>query len=295
MRPLALGLLVAWLPAQAVDFDRAVAAGLPDSAAAESALQHFLRIAPGPDRDDRLAGSIVVAYRAGNLLQGCRLFRAAREANRTDRDSVPTYLRCLAALGDGHEFVTQARAARVDDPTAFAGVLAADEALLLPSADDLLRSGSTAEGLWLFDALASGLPAHASRFANLALALRHTADLVGAKHAYERALELAPGDPWTWNDYGLLLRVSGDQAGARAAFLRSLALDAKLGEGPSITNLVLDGVLMSAVVDPLAWAEQALATRPSAALLRRAVIDLVLRRAGKPVLQQQPDNRARGR
>jgi Tfp pilus assembly protein PilF len=167
---------------------------------------------------------------------------------------------------------------------------------LLPLADAALRSGERKVGMWIFRAIAELLPEDAARLANLALAHRHVGQVAEARRVYERALQLAPNDSWTWNDYGLLLRAAGDPAAARAAFERSIACDAKFGEGPGITNLVVEAaqgrVDASARAQVLADASRALLVRPDAALLRRAAIDLVLRDAGVARPQQHPDKGA---
>jgi tetratricopeptide (TPR) repeat protein len=49
-------------------------------------------------------------------------------------------------------------------------------------------------------------------------------DLPGALASYRRAAELAPGDERLWSSLGGLLLASGDDAGARIAFERSLAV-----------------------------------------------------------------------
>ncbi|MEQ1634466.1 MAG: hypothetical protein ABL997_18940, partial [Planctomycetota bacterium] len=251
--------------------------------------------APGSAQEERFARAVVLAFEAEDHGQCVRLFEVASELRRIDDAARVAYLRSLVATGQSARFVAAARSFASAHPMVVESVFAVDEERLLPLADASLRSGQTEEGLWVFSAMAEQLPLAASRLANLALAQRHVGDLHGARRSYERALALAPEDPSTWNDFGLLLRVSGELAAARSAFQRSWNLDAKAGEGPSITNLVIDAVLTTDAPDPMAQAKQALATRPDAALLRRAVIDLVLQRAASSPPQQDPDNRARGR
>lgn len=294
-RLFAFAMLVAGLAAQVAEFDRSVAAGTLDRATAAVALSQFLRIAPGEAQDERLARAVEVAFAAEDYGQCGRLFETAVQLRRVDDGARIAYLRSSVAAGQGSRFVAVAKSFAGAHAAVVASVLAADEERLLPLADATLRSGRIEDGLWVFSALAEQLPLAASRLANLALAQRHAGDLVGARRSYERALACAPEDASTWNDYGLLLRVCGEREKARDAFERSWSLDERPGEGPSITNLVVDAVLTTDAPDPMARAKQALATRPEAALLRRAVIDLVLERAGSPAPQQDPDNRARGR
>lgn len=284
------------LAAQVDAFDAAaLASSHGEARAAGEAVLAFLRIPPGVDREARLAAAAALAFAAGDhdaclrLAEeaqssglGTKASRVAAWRSRVAKDSDASLLRSLRSAAEG------ALESEVDE------VLLADEQQLVPLADARMREGAIEEGLWLFEALATRLPADPVRIANHALALRHAGRLDESKRQYERALELAPKDTWTWNDYGLLLRVRGDREAALAAFRRAYDLDARPGEGPGITNLVLEAVLRGGE-DPLPRAKAALATRPDAALLRRAVIDHVLRSRAETERQQLPDKRAGGR
>lgn len=288
--------LAAPLAAQVEAFDAAAqASGNGDVRAAAEAVAAFLRIAPGVDREARLPAAAALAFAAEDLDACVRWAEEAESAGLATSASRVASWRCRVAKGEATEIVRALRAA-AEGPRApeVDELLAAEEARLVPLADARMRDGAILDGLWLFEAIATRLPANAVRCSNFALALRHAGRLDEALRQYERALELAPTDSWTWNDYGLLLRVRGDREAALAAFRHAYDLDARPGQGPGITNLVLEAVLRGGE-DPLARAKAALVTRPDAALLRRAVIDRVLRSRAGTERQQVPDNRAGGR
>lgn len=267
-------------PAQADAFDAAIARGATTRETARGALEAFLRIEPGGARDARVADAARCAFDAGDLASCVRLCEEAERKGALPATAEIARLRALVALRRAGAFLAAAQVAAMRAPEALAAALVADEAECVGIADSRMRDGEVAEGLWLFERIADLPPPNAARLCNLALALRHAGDLARARHVYERAMELAPADPWSWNDYGLMLRVSGDAVAAEAAFRRSLACDARPGEGPGITNLVLAAVLGPATAaarsETLGLASKALAVRPDAALLRRATIDLAL-------------------
>lgn len=278
--------------AQAAAFDSAVGEGEISQAAAASALAAFLRIGPGAERGERLARAVEVAFVASDHARCAQFHREASDAaSLTDRAEV-AFLRSRIALGRGREFAAVAQRVADGRPEAVVSALAADEAKCVAVADVAMREGDLESGLWIFRAVAERLPLDCVRWSNLALALRHAGRLDESLQAYDRALLAAPADSWTWNDYGLLLRVRGDRQGALAAFRRSLACDMRPGEGPAITNLVVDAVSTdvgaAAREEALAAASAALRVRPDAALLRRAAIDLAVTTA---VRQLDPDKR----
>ena len=260
------------------------------------ALDAFLRIAPGPARDERLGRAAELAFLAADYAQCIRLASEAETRAGLSDESLSAALRAMARRGLARDLVAMGLRLAPSRRAAVAQAIAAEEAQLLVMADAVLRSGDRDVGMWIFGAIAELLPEDAARLANLALAHRHVGQIADARRIYERALQIAPSDSWTWNDYGLLLRVAGDPIAARAAFERSISCDATFGEGPGITNLVVDAAQNrgdeSRRAQVLADACRALLVRPDAALLRRATIDLVLLDAGVARPQQQPDKGA---
>lgn len=281
------------LDAQASAFDAAAAdaAGSPDVAA--RALAAFLRIAPGEERTQRLASAVEVAFAAGDHARCGQFHREASDGALRTRGADVAFLRSRIALGAGKEIAAVAQRLADERPDALVDALGADEAKLVVVADATMRQGDLESGLWIFRAIAERLPLDCARWSNYALALRHADRLSESKQAYDRALLVAPNDAWAWNDYGLLLRVRGERDGALAAFRRSLACDVRPGEGPGITNLVVDAVCNDVGNDAreqaLVAAAAALRLRPDAALLRRATIDLAVAQARSRSPQQGPD------
>ncbi len=290
---LALGCMSASVAAQVAAFDAAAADASAGGAA--RALAAFLRIAPGEERTARLALAVEVAFAAGDHGRCAQFHREASDAATSTDGAEVAFLRSRIALGRGHEFAGAAQRAADSRPAALLRALAADEAKVVALADAIMREGDLGNGLWIFRAVAERLPEDCARWSNLALALRHAGRLEESKQAYDRALLVAPDDAWTWNDYGLLLRVRGEREAALAAFRRSLACDARPGEGPGITNLVVDAVCSDVGAEvreqTLAAAASALRLRPDAALLRRAAIDLAVATAAASAPQQDPDKR----
>jgi len=297
MRAYAVALVVAGasLSAQADVFD-GLAGNTRSEQEAKLALDAFLRIAPGSARDERLGRASEIAFVAADDAMCMRLASEAESRASLSDGALTAALRARARRGLAREFADMGERLVAGRRAAVTQAIAAEEAALLPLADAALRSGERTVGMWIFRAIAEQLPEDAARLANLALAHRHVGQLAEARRVYERALQLAPNDSWTWNDYGLLLRVAGDPAASRTAFQRSIACDAKFGEGPGITNLVVEAaqarVEESRRTQVLADASRALMVRPDAALLRRAAIDLVLRDAGVARPQQLPDKGA---
>ena len=291
----ALVVAVTSLSAQADVFDR-LAAKASAEQEARLALDAFLRIAPGSARDERLGRASEVAFVAADYAQCVRLAAEAESQASLPDGALTAALRAMARLGRAGVLVDVGARLAPARRAAVTQAIAAEEAALLPLADAALRSGKRDVGMWMFRAIAELLPEDPTRLSNLALAHRHVGQLAEARRVYERALQLAPNDSWTWNDYGLLLRAAGDPVAARTAFERSIACDAKFGEGPGITNLVVEAaqgrVDASRRARVLADASRALLVRPDAALLRRAAIDLVLLDAGGVRPQQLPDKGA---
>ena len=199
-------------------------------------------------------------------------------------------LHALARAGRLAEFAALADARRGDHGAVVDAVLAAEEQRLLEGAAKALRTGQTALGRGVFEALAAVRPPRAWRYANLGLCLRNLGATEAAELAYAKARQLAPEDPQIENDYGLFLRGTARIEDAVKAFRHSHALDGarnggRPGRGPAITNLMhLQAVgIGHHSPDPLPEGRAALALRPRAAMLRRLVLDVSLDRlAGSP-------------
>lgn len=259
---------------------------------AARAVAAFLRIEPGDGQRRRLERAAQLALQAQDWQSALDWSVQARREGLASPAAAATELTACLELDRGLQAAERAMALDEADGQVLRAWLQAQEARLLPLADRLLRAGHSAAGSWLFQAIADRLPPAAHRFANLALCLRHLGRLDEAEAAYRRALDIAPEDGWTWNDLGLLLRVAGKKEQASAAFARGFGCDAVQGEGPAVTNLVLQAVLDPDVDAPWPQARAALAVRPDAQLLRRALIDLVILRQGQG--RQQPPTKPSG-
>lgn len=280
-----------WLVAQqdpVVRFDaehaRAMAStGAQAAVVAGEALTWFLRIEDGPARDERLERGAEMALAAGKATMGLQLAGAACAVHGRTMDRVVLEVRCLAALGRLESLVRACRDAGGPGQPAAVFVamdpsqLAQVESQLLPVADRALREGRTEDALWVFDALVQADPENGVRLANLALTLRHLGRRAEAAAAYRQAVEVAPTDDQIRNDRGLFLRACGDWPAAAAELRRALALEARPGTGPAVTNLVQMEALRpgSSGIDAAAAAGRALALRPDAAMLRRVTLDLL--------------------
>ena len=282
--------------AQVDAFDEAVRVGLDDPAVAARATQAILRVEPGPPRDARLATAARAAFVAGEHELCVRWSTEAERCEPLPQAAEEARLRSLIVLGRSRELSACARAAAARMPAALDAALAAEEARCVVVADGLMRDGDLEAGLSLFARIAGLAPVAPSRLCNYALALRHAGQLARSREVYEQALAIAPADAWTWNDYGLLLRASGEPAAATRAFRRSLGCDARPGEGPGITNVVLEAALGSPSPEErsgaLESASHALAIRPDAALLRRATVDLALGPKPRRRAELEPDTAA---
>jgi tetratricopeptide (TPR) repeat protein len=208
---------------------------------------------------------------------------------RTTGSRGPLLVMChLEALVRSGAFVAFVEQAIADLPTARAavhGVLATEEARLLPMAEKALRAGDPRAARFVFAELAAIEPAAAHRLGNFALCLRQLGEIAVAREVYERARGQAPDDIELENDYGLFLRANGDRSGAVRAFRRAWSLDLQRdpqlrARGPAITNLVHMEALWPGSIggDPLPDAAKALAVRPDATMLKRLVLDVVLDR-----------------
>ncbi len=149
----------------------------------------------------------------------------------------------------------------------------------MAEADQLLLSGETAAGVWLFESLRRVYPGEATLCANLALTNRRLGRLDLSEAGYRAALKLAPQADWLWTDYGLLLKGQGKLDATAKAFVEGLRHEDKPGISPAGTNL---GVLAVRVGknwgrDPLRGVTAVVRTRPRAAMARRVLLDLLSR------------------
>ena len=279
----------------AAEFDavraRAVASGSPAmDATAKEALDWFLRIEDPAARRLRLPAAAAVALDAGRPALAVDLGREAMElGGATPALAVPV-ARGLAATGRFEELVVLCRSvgAAGQEAAVFVAMdpaeLARVEGQVLPLADRAMRSGRTEDALWVFDALVQADPDNGVRLANLALTLRHLGRRSEAAAAYRQAMEVAPTDDQIRSDHGLFLRACGNWAQAAVELRRAMELEAVMGAGPAVTNLVQMEVLRpgSSGIDAAGAAARALAVRPEAAMLRRLNLDLVGDRLRNP-------------
>ncbi len=137
-------------------------------------------------------------------------------------------------------------------------------------------------------------PPVAVRCANLALAQGHLGFVADAEASYRRAVALAPDDPQSWNDFGLLLRGHRGLAAALPMFARSRAVESPPGTGPAIINLVQSAIERpdTRTPDLVTDASAALARRPDATMLRRLLLDLLLSPPATAATEQPPDKGA---
>jgi len=255
----------------------------------------FLRLAPGPARDERLPAGAALALAAGRNELALELATGGELP-----ELVTVRLRALARLGRFDAFVDGLLEVLPAAPAAARAALESEEGRLLPMAAEALRREDPTPGKFVFQMLARLEPVQSYRIANAALCLRQLGDVDAALAMYERGRELAPDDLQLLNDQGLLLRGIGRHDEAIATFRRAVALDLERpepmkGRGPAITNLMLSECLQpgSAGDDPLPIAVDALRRRPDARLLRRLTLDVQLDRLEqrRPPVAGAPDRR----
>lgn len=270
-------------------FDRLAARldGAPREQLAELAAETsnaFLRLPEGAARDRRLPAGATATLSAGRVEHALRL--SVQEPGAAFRPRLHTVrLRALAQLGRLVEFARLLRMPGQGARDAAAVALAQEEARLLPLAAAALRGPDRPAGRLVFERLYALEPFASYRASNLGLCLRQIGDLGAARRVYERGLERAPSDLELWNDYGLFLRAAGQREDALAAFRRGVELDlargpAQRATGPAITNLLHLEALWpgSQGEDPVPVADQALAQRKSATMMRRLLLDVQLDR-----------------
>ena len=189
----ALAVAASALSAQADVFD-ARSGNARSEQEAKLALDAFLRIAPGPARDERLGRAAELAFLASDYAQCIRLATEAETRAGLSDESLSAALRAMARRGRARALVAKGRRHAPSRRAAVAQAIAAEEATLLVMADAALRSGDRDVGMWIFGAIAELLPEDAARLANLALAHRHVGQIADARRIYERALQIAPSD-----------------------------------------------------------------------------------------------------
>ena len=270
-------------------FDR-LAARLDGAAPAQvaelaaEASNAFLRLPEGAARDERLPAGATATLMAGRTEHALRLSTPEQGAGFRPRLHT-VRLRALAQLGRLVEFARLLRMPGQAPRDAAAVALAREEGRLLPLAAAALRGPDRPAGRLVFERLYELAPFASYRASNLGLCLRQIGDLDAARRVYASGLERAPGDLELWNDYGLFLRAAGQREQALAAFRRGVELDLARGAalratGPAITNLLHLEALWpgSQGQDPVPVAEQALAQRDQAKMLRRLMLDVQLDR-----------------
>ena len=198
------------------------------------------------------------------------------------QDLLTRRLQALSGAGRAHAAVTLARqqeSAWADGVRAWIGDLEALSARMA-EADRLLLQGHTADGLWVFEAMARIYPNEATLCANLALTHRRLGDLSRAAAGYQRALSLAPQTDWLLTDFGLLWKGQGKPDEAASAFVRGLNSESRPGVSPAGTNLAVLALRTGKDRgrDPVADLRAVVKARPSAAMARRLLLDLLPRK-----------------
>jgi len=150
----------------------------------------------------------------------------------------------------------------------------------MAEADRMLLRGDTADGLWVFEALVRIHPNEATLCANLALTHRRLGNLELAAAGYQRALDLAPDADWLRTDHGLLYKGQSKWEEAARAFVRGLTCESKPGVSPAGTNLAVLAVRTgdNRSRDPIADLTAVVRARPTAAMARRLLLDLLPRK-----------------
>jgi len=280
------------LPAQQLaEFDRLHKSYVEASAAEQQALatqvsDAFLRLPDGDGRTERLPRGAAATLAAGRSKLALELASPVNpETAQTNDVLLTVQLRALAQLDRLTEFARIVSKQAATEPGAVSEALRLEEGRLLPLAAKALRTRDRPAGRMVFQYLATLEPIQSYRVANLGLCLRQIGDVKAALQAYALGRRLAPNDLNLWNDYGLLLRATGQWQEAVAAFRRSVALDlardeVTRGKGPGITNLMhLQSLYPDRVgEDPLPTAVLALEKRPDATMLKRLTLDVALDR-----------------
>ena len=271
------------------DFDRlqsAASNALPEAKAALllQASDAFLRLPLGSERNKRLVQGALAALHSERTQIALEIPSKPDESiEESQPELLLIHLQALARLGRLLDFERLAQQQANQHPQAVESALRQEERYLLPLAAQALRTADQSSGRALFEALAKLKPVQSYRVANLGLCLRQIGEIDAAFETYEYGLKLAPQDLELWNDYGLLLRATGQRQQALKAFRQSVAIDLQRdeplrGQGPAITNLIHAESMHPKKngSDPMATARIALKKRPGATLLRRLTLDVTL-------------------
>lgn len=189
------------------------------------ALERARRESPDGDASQRALALAHVARALGDLSRG-ELVLAATEvqAAETGAASDPhvRYVRALLALRRGESEAAE-RALNAVLADVSAPLVLRDRARLHTL--DRLLGGSDAHGaLELAEALDRAHPRSAATANRLGLARASVGDDTGARAAWRRASELAPGDPTAWVSLARYLRSRRDLTGALGALERAVAV-----------------------------------------------------------------------
>lgn len=234
--------------------------------------------------------------RDGSMAEVCGLLAEVRLRALVESQQVEAFVGSLRATASAHPQAA-ARAA--------AAVVAGHGGAVCEAADLALRRGQHADGLFVFEAMATATGRDPIALGNWALSLRHVGRAETSEQLYREALRASPEDAGLWNDYGLLLKGQRRDREAMAAFAKSLALDeaaAPVGPptGPAVSNLALmqtRGRGVDAGVEVLPDPQRALAAvvarRPDAMMARRLLLDSLA--ATARFRGRQPDREGAGR
>ena len=269
-------------------YDKAEAVALTDGEARQQAFlvafEAFSKLpVDGTAYRDALLRGAISALRAERFADAIDLSTQQWEQAGPASDLLALRLASLSGAGMAGPAVVFARQHEKTYPYGVAAWMSGAKkiAARMAEADQLLLSGQTASGVWLFESLRRVYPKEATLCANLALTNRRLGRLDLSEAGYREALELAPTADWLWTDYGLLLKGQGQLDAAAKAFLEGFRHEAKPGMSPAGTNL---GVLAVRVGrdwgrDPLQKVTAVVRSRPRAAMARRVLLDLLSREA----------------
>ncbi len=249
-------------------------------AAHQAAYSAFSRLSPdGPEYRRALVRGAYSALRCAQFAAAVELLAEVWRRDGGAANLLTWRLQALAGNRQPAAAIQLARAQEEALPGGVRGWLIGREnhGRRVREASQLLLQGNTADGLWVFEALARAYPEQAFALADLALTQRRLGRLDDARSSYRAALALEPGADWLWCDFGLLLKGEGKVDVAAKAFLEGLRHEKKPGQSPAATNL---GVLARRTGgrrgrDPSADLRRVLRARPEARLARRVYLDLL--------------------
>ena len=242
-----------------------------------TAFDAFERLS-GPARRAALDQGTIAAIRAGRWGPAATVADAAIQAHGPSAARVGRSLESRLHVGRGADTAALARSSQAPFPAAVRQFLGRPQnfVALAQASGKLVQSGDSL-GLWLLQAVARVLPNNPYASANLALALRQTGDFAGSFKRYLEALNLGRQHAWLWNDYGLMLKGSGEYEAAGRAFLAALAGEQAPGASAAGTNL---GVLFRRTGKARGREagkdlREVLRQRPDSAMARRLALDVL--------------------